>query len=101
MLTLESYQSTPFHLSVHKLNEKFENCLSQHQIRQIHKMKKVLQFEVTQHKNVSRYLDKILKSILHECSCKIHYLKNNQQKKFSSTIFQNFCEIWSMVCYWY
>ncbi|MDM5233262.1 helix-turn-helix transcriptional regulator [Lysinibacillus pakistanensis] len=88
MLTLESYQSTPFHLSVHKLNEKFENCLSQHQIMQIHKMKKVLQFEVTQHKNVSRYLDKILKSILHECSCKIHYLKNNQQKSFQVQFFK-------------
>lgn len=30
MLTLESYQSTPFHLSVNKLNEKFEHCLSVH-----------------------------------------------------------------------
>ncbi|WP_285397711.1 YafY family protein [Lysinibacillus sp. fls2-241-R2A-57] len=88
MLTLESYQSTPFHLSVHKLNEKFENCLSKNQIQQIHKMKKVLQFEVNQHKNVSRFLDKILKSILNESICKIRYLKNNEQKSYHIQFFK-------------
>ncbi|MFE3576361.1 helix-turn-helix transcriptional regulator [Lysinibacillus sp. NPDC059133] len=88
MLTLESYQSTPFHLSVHKLNEKFENCLSNNQIQQIHKMKKVLQFEVNQHHNVSRFLDKILKSILNESSCKIQYLKNNEQKSYHVQFFK-------------
>lgn len=40
MLTLDSYQSTPFHISIQKLNEKFENCLPPKQIEQIHKMKK-------------------------------------------------------------
>ncbi|MFB7157617.1 helix-turn-helix transcriptional regulator [Lysinibacillus sp. NPDC056232] len=88
MLTLESYQSTPFHLSVHKLNEKFENCLSNNQIQQIHKMKKVLQFEVNQHHNVSRFLDKILKSILNESSCKIQYLKKNEQKSYHVQFFK-------------
>ncbi|MFJ3390807.1 helix-turn-helix transcriptional regulator [Lysinibacillus sp. NPDC086135] len=88
MLTLESYQSTPFHLSVYKLNEKFENCLSNNQIQQIHKMKKVLQFEVNQHTNISRFLDKILKSILNESSCKIHYLKNNEQKSYHVQFFK-------------
>jgi len=88
MLTLESYQSTPFHLSVHNLNEKFENCLSNNQIQQIHKMKKVLQFEVNQHNNVSRFLDTILKSILHESSCKIQYLKNNEQKSYHVQFFK-------------
>ena len=80
MLTLESYQSTPFHLSVNQLNEKFENCLSKNQIKQIHKMKKVLQFETYQHHHASRFLDKILKSILNESNCKIQYVKNHQKK---------------------
>jgi len=88
MLTLESYESTPFHLSVHKLNEKFENCLSNNQIQQIHKMKKVLQFEVNQHNNVSRFLDKILKSILNENSCRIQYLKINEQKSYHVQFFK-------------
>lgn len=80
MLTLEAYQSTPFHLSINKLNEKFEHCLSKIQINQIHKMKKVLQFEIYQHNHVSRYLDKILTSILNESTCKVKYVKNNQKK---------------------
>ncbi|MBU3114514.1 helix-turn-helix transcriptional regulator [Clostridium lacusfryxellense] len=71
MLTLESYESTPFHLSGNKLNEKFENCLSKEQIKQIYQMKEVLQFEAYQHNNVSQFLDKILQSILNEISCKI------------------------------
>lgn len=88
MLTLESYQSTPFHLSVNQLNEKFENCLSKKQIKQIHQMKKVLQFEIYQHHNVSRFLDHILNSILNESSCKIQYLKDNQAKSYHVQFFK-------------
>jgi predicted DNA-binding transcriptional regulator YafY len=88
MLTLESYQSTPFHLSVNKLNEKFEHCLSNTQIDQIHKMKKVLQFEMVQHKHVSRFLDKILASILNESACNIEYTKNNRLKSYSVQFFK-------------
>lgn len=88
MLTLESYQSTPFHLSVNKLNEKFENCISKEQIKQIHQMKKILQFEAYQHNNVSQFLDKILQSILNELSCKIQYLKNNKQVSYQIQFFK-------------
>lgn len=78
MLTLKSYQSTPFHLSIDKLNEKFENCLSAEQKKKINKMKNVLQFEASKHNNVSQFLDKILESIMDEVSCKIKYLKNSK-----------------------
>ncbi|MGG4218120.1 YafY family protein [Paenibacillus jamilae] len=88
MLTLEAYQSTPFHLSVNKLNEKFEHCLSEIQINQIHKMKKVLQFEIYQHHHISRYLDKILTSILNERYCKIQYSKNNHNKSYHVQFFR-------------
>ncbi|WP_342428078.1 YafY family protein [Paenibacillus sp. FSL L8-0158] len=88
MLTLEAYQSTPFHLSINKLNEKFEHCLSKIQINQIHKMKKVLQFEIYQHNHVSRYLDKILTSILNESTCKVKYVKNNQKKSYYVQFFK-------------
>ncbi|WP_420539801.1 helix-turn-helix transcriptional regulator [Paenibacillus polymyxa] len=88
MLTLEAYQSTPFHLSVNKLNEKFEHCLSKIQINQIHKMKKVLQFEIYQHNHISRYLDKILTSVLNETYCKIQYSKNNQNKSYHVQFFK-------------
>lgn len=43
-------------------------------------MKKVLQFETYQHNHISRYLDKILTSILNESTCKVKYVKNNQKK---------------------
>ncbi|WP_338543798.1 helix-turn-helix transcriptional regulator [Paenibacillus tundrae] len=82
MLTLDSYQSTPFHLSVKQLNEKFEACLSQKQLQQIQLMKKVLQFEVSQHHHVSYYLDRILKSILHENTCVIQYVKDQQKTSY-------------------
>lgn len=88
MLTLEAYQSTPFHLSVNKLGEKFEHCLSDKQLQQIRSMRKVLQFEMVQHAHVSRYLDRILKSILQESSCTIQYRKNKQQTSYHVQFFK-------------
>lgn len=88
MLTLEAYQSTPFHLSANQLNKKFESCLSNEQIKQIHNMKKVLQFEMYQHHHVSRFLDKILKSILNESSCRIQYAKDNQEQRYQVQFFK-------------
>lgn len=88
MLTLESYQSTPFHLSANQLNEKFESCLTKNQLELIHQMKKVLQFEVNQHQHVSHFLDKILMSILHKYSCRFQYQKNNEQKNYHIQFFK-------------
>ncbi|MGG0811243.1 helix-turn-helix transcriptional regulator [Paenibacillus alvei] len=88
MLTLSAYQSTPFHLRANQLNEKFESCLSSEQIRQIHNMRKVLQFESYQHHHASRFLDKILKSILNESSCIIDYVKHKQTKKYHVQFFK-------------
>lgn len=88
MLTLEAYQSTPFHLSVNKLNEKFESCLSDKQVEQIHKMKKVLQLEIYPHRHASRFLDRILRSILQESSCRIQYVKNKQSKSYHIQFFK-------------
>lgn len=78
MSTLKFYQSTPFHLSIDKLNEKFENCLSLEQIKKINKMKNILQFEGIKHTNSSEFLDRILESIINETSSNIQYLKNNE-----------------------
>lgn len=88
MLTLECYQSTPFHLSFTKLNEKFEACLSRDQLNQIARMKKLLQFEVYPHSNVSYFLDKILESILNEQSCNIKYVKNNKEINYHVQFFK-------------
>lgn len=88
MLTLEAYQTTPFHLSVNQLSEKFESCLSQQQIRQIHNMKKILQFEMHPHPHASHFLDQILTSILNKSSCKLEYSKNNYTKSYHVQFFK-------------
>ncbi|GIQ70079.1 YafY family transcriptional regulator [Xylanibacillus composti] len=88
MLTLKSYESTPFHLSVDQLNEKFESCLSPKQIEQIEIMKRVLQFEMNQHHHESRFLDKILQSILNESNCTIQYSINNEEKCYLVQFFK-------------
>lgn len=97
MLTLNAYQSTPFHLRVDQLQEKFESCLSQKQMEQIHKMKKVLQFEMTPHHHESRFLDKILHSILNESICTVQYVKNHENKRFKL----QFLKISSRFGQWY
>lgn len=88
MLTLTSYQSTPFHLSVHQLKEKFEKCLSPKQIEQMNKMKKVLQFEINPHHHESRFLDQILLSILNESTCTIEYSKGDEKSNFDVQFFK-------------
>ncbi|OPJ58650.1 helix-turn-helix transcriptional regulator [Clostridium chromiireducens] len=97
MLTLKAYESTPFHLSIEKLNEKFESCLSREQIKEINKMKKVLKFEASKHNSVSQFLDKILESVINEVSCKIKYLKNNKTVNYHIQFF----EISSKFGQWY
>ncbi|MDT8978761.1 YafY family protein [Paenibacillus sp. chi10] len=88
MLTLQSYQSTPFHMHVNQLQEKFEKCLSQEQIKKIRSMKKVLQLESNQHHHVSFYLEQILKSILHENICTIQYARNKGSKSYRVQFFK-------------
>ena len=88
MLTLKSYQSTPFHLSVEQLHEKFEKCLSPKQLEQIEKMKKVLQLEINPHHHESRFLDQILQSILNESSCTIQYSKGDEKTSYTVQFFK-------------
>ncbi|MEG1301525.1 MAG: HTH domain-containing protein [Erysipelotrichaceae bacterium] len=82
MLTLNAYESTPFHLSVEKLKEKFEICLSNELIGNIHKMESVLKFEETKHYNSSPFLKEILQSILENTVCKVVYKKEGKRKLF-------------------
>lgn len=88
MLTLEAYQSSPFHLSVKKLNENFEKCLSKDQWQHLHKMKKVLNFESYPHPNVSSFLDQILESILTGNECTVSYLKGEVEQVYSVQFFK-------------
>ncbi|WP_242967944.1 helix-turn-helix transcriptional regulator [Tepidibacter mesophilus] len=82
MQTINDYQSTPFHIQMENLNEKFERCLSINQQEKINQMKNVLQFQSHPHHNICLYLDKILISILNEEVSNITYDKNGTSKKY-------------------
>ena len=88
MLTLKSYQTTPFHLSLEKLKEKFENCLSQEQLNDILIMEKILKFEVYEHNNRSPFLKEILKSIIENKICNVNYRKKKTIRKYSIQFFR-------------
>ena len=77
MLTLKAYETTPFHLSIEKLKEKFERCLSSDKIELIHKTEKVLSFGTVKQVNHCEFLKDILEFILDEKICRIKYSKNN------------------------
>ncbi|WP_240431937.1 WYL domain-containing protein [Paenibacillus aceti] len=47
-----------------------------------------MQFEMYQHHHVSRYLDRILMSILNESPCRIHYSKNSQDTSYEVQFFK-------------
>ena len=77
MLTLKAYETTPFHLSIEKLKEKFERCLPSDKIELIHKTEKVLSFGTVKQVNHCEFLKDILEFILDEKICRIKYSKNN------------------------
>ena len=75
MLTLNAYESTPFHLSIGKLKKKFETCLSDELISNIHKMERTLSLEGTKHYNSSPLLKDILEMAVKDAVCCISYKK--------------------------
>lgn len=87
MITLNAYESTPFHLSVSALKQKFETCISNEHINAIHKMEKILSLEVSKHHNSSPFLKDILKMAIEETVCKITYNKRGTEKQYSIQFF--------------
>ena len=74
MLTLNTYESTPFHLSIGKLKKKFETCLSDELISNIHKMERTLSLEGTKHYNSSPLLKDILEMAV-KMRCAVSLIK--------------------------
>ncbi len=81
MQTLHDYQSTPFHLSVESLKQKFEMCLSEEKKSHIQKMEQVLKMGVTKHYNESIFLKEILEAAILGSVCEIEYQKESGTKK--------------------
>ncbi|SCZ07741.1 helix-turn-helix transcriptional regulator [Alkaliphilus peptidifermentans] len=82
MITLKGYESTPFHLSVSTLKNKFETCISNEHISTIRKMEQILSFEVLKHHNSSPLLRDILKMAVEQAVCKITYNKKGTATQF-------------------
>ena len=88
MLTLKGYKTTPFHLDIEKLKEKFKSCLPQNQMEEINKMEAILNFEVSKHQKESPLLKKILENSIEEKVCKILYKEENKDKYYFVQFFK-------------
>lgn len=81
MLTLRDYESTPFHLSVENLKQKFENCLAPEKIEMLRKTEKVFRLGTVPQNNHCGFLKDILKSAIEERVCDVHYGNGKYQPK--------------------
>lgn len=87
MLTLNAYESTPFHLRIEKLKEKFETCLSTELLNNIYKMEDILRLESTKHYNSSPFLKEILQAAIKEKVCQVSYQKKEAKQTFPIQFF--------------
>lgn len=87
MITLNAYESTPFHLSMPTLKQKFEACISTEHIITIRKMEQILSFEASKHHNSSQHLKDILKLAVEETVCKVLYDKRGTRKQYCVQFF--------------
>ena len=76
MCTLQAYETTPFHLSVDKLKEKFEKCLAPEKIRMLRRMEKVFTFGAVRHNHRCRFLREVLRSAVEGRVCSVSYAKD-------------------------
>lgn len=97
MQTLNAYQSTPFHLSIEKLKQKFEGCISEHRIEQLRKMELIFSLGSYQSKNVCVFLGDILKMAVNERICEVGYIKGEVNKQY----YVQFFDITSAYGQWY
>lgn len=87
MLTLRSYESTPFHLSVEALIKKFEKCLSTEKKEKFQKIEKVFSLSIYQQNKHCEYLDIILQTAIEEKVCTLKYMKNCNEMTYNIQFF--------------
>lgn len=97
MQTLNAYQSTPFHLSIEKLKQKFEGCISEDRIEKLRKMELIFSLGSYQNKNVCGYLGDILEMAVNERVCEVCYTKGEVEKQY----YVQFFDITSAYGQWY
>lgn len=97
MQTLNAYQSTPFHLSIEKLKQKFESCISEERIERLRKMERIFSLSSAQNQNECSCLDEILRMAVDEKVCEIDYKKGEKRKFYCIQFF----DITSAYGQWY
>ncbi len=88
MQTLTAYQSTPFHLSIEKLKQKFEACISEERIKALRKMELIFNLGSYQSKNECNCLKDILQMAVEESVCSIRYRKGDSEKQYDVQFFR-------------
>lgn len=97
MLTLRSYENTPFHFSIEKLKKKFEGCLSDEKINMLYRMEQIFSLGSIKHNNQCIFLKDIVYSAIEEKVCEIVYRKQDLEKKYIVQFF----DISSSLGQWY
>ena len=97
MQTLNAYQSTPFHLNVKKLKQKFEGCISEERIQKLRKMELIFSLGSYQNKNECSCLEEILNMAVEERVCEVTY----QKKEIINQYYVQFFDITSAYGQWY
>ena len=97
MLTLEAYESTPFHLSVDQLKRKFEACIYSDNISLLHRMEQVFRLGSIRHFNHCHYLKDILQYAIEEKVCEVGYRMNDSVRNYVVQFF----DITSAYGQWY
>ncbi len=82
MLTLQAYQSTPFHVSVETIKDKFESCLSERNITLLRTMEQIFHLGSLQHHNASPLLKDILQFAMEEKAVCLRYKKGEEIKQY-------------------
>ncbi|WOO37620.1 YafY family protein [Anaerocolumna sp. AGMB13020] len=97
MQTLNAYQSTPFHLNIPKLKQKFESCISEERIQRLRKMELIFSLGSYQNKNECSCLEDILHLAVEEMVCEVSYTKGANTKLYHVQFF----DITSAYGQWY
>lgn len=97
MQTLNAYQSTPFHLNIQKLKQKFEGCISEERIKRLRKMESIFSLGSYQNKNECSCLADILHMAVDEKVCEVRYTKGDTQRCYYVQVF----DITSAYGQWY
>lgn len=97
MQTLTAYQSTPFHLNIQKLKQKFEGCIADERIEKLRKMELLFNLGSYQSKSECPFLKDILQIAVDENVCEVSYIKETIEKQY----YVQFFNITSAYGQWY